>query len=429
METFIRILAYLCLMTLTVPNFAFSNTSLTNGYQVYTTLDSKGLQLKCADIFQLNKNDQFINRVLSSWSSRGDYKPESIERLRKFERSLNPEDVFWFSLNHESRDHWVAIRLFHGMDSQIKNISQKIPLEQKYPEINVSEKFKHVIELGMLDVTKGTEDGIESLFNQVALFIRQNRDFHNSTIIISSRPANARLYKQKLGVQDLIDDRGVNMTTPDGMNIMFISARDFANRFYSNKVYPNIKGEENIWSTYLNDNLNSSVTLISQYADKVSNEVLYLQQTLINGRPSISTDVNIIELKSQWQKEIKELLYLLKLQEFDQFKSLRSDLYRRIRNYQPVRRDGFASFPGMQDLKFFKIAVSRPEIENRPIDFEYEYLHKQKNNGALNFINKSNPFDSKSDHLHSTQALKQPTKIMLFGYTFYDYSQVVDSKD
>lgn len=309
----------------------------TNGYRVHVQ-SGPGSANKCAPLFAEGQSG-FIDRVIDSWLSRGDYKVESLERLKNFELGLESDRSTWYSLINEKNDFWVSVRVFDGAkkNTNASDKSYQLPMERKFPSLNVRSIFgDRVIELGLLDVTKGTDGGMEALFHHVAKNLKSDADLWSSTIVITAREANARLYRSRIGFEDVANAAGELIKTPDGMHVMSMTVSEFVGRFYGRRLYPVKSGDKDEWQESYRA-LKDAIAWLNRYSSETVNKVRKMQTSPIFGaHPDIDPNIDMNGPLQRWQKLVGELHEAIVKEDMVRFEYLRNQLVNDVQSYEPV---------------------------------------------------------------------------------------------
>ena len=294
-----------------------------------------------------------VKRVLASWFSRGDYRADSLERLEQLEGELDPRRTTWIEYSDGVRS--AAIRMYDGTRAAILDgrkspaprDSSATPTERKFPGIEVRrDPDQPVIELGLLDIQHGVDDGVGALFHQVAKILK--RDYLDShaakgryggadepNVIAIARPANVRLYQARYGFKPYLLANGTPLKTSTGMDVLEMPVAHLVARYYGKRIYPRTRGEPDYWSAFWksqHERLDDARGL----ANKVANHILELQSDGFLLPARIDRNVNASLKRMEWYERIDGVGKLLLEEDFIAFERALHDVRQAIWSWEPV---------------------------------------------------------------------------------------------
>lgn len=349
---------YLIFLTFFPLHGAMGDYYPTNGYKISLIKPQSVNAQKCQELFR-NQSNQFetklmvtpelVDRVLNSWSSRGDYSEASLTKLKKFEETLDADRTTWFVLENKEQHH-AAIRLYEGIyHPSLNSETAKLPMERKFPNLEIRKYPKEpVMELGLLDVIIEVNNGPKALFHHVSKYLKkkyydtikdnlsETEDSAPNRIVITAREANAKLYARNYGFNYLLKENTPLQTT-DKMFVMEIPIAKFIFLYYGKKIYPSTKGQEDYWQKFF-EGYKSELRSLERYAYFIAEKIREYQnpaQPMI-ASPKLSDPISYSTLLSHWLSKINSMKEDLINEKIRDLEYQMSSLNHEIWGWEPV---------------------------------------------------------------------------------------------
>jgi hypothetical protein len=340
-ETYLLLICrLLILLGILAPLLSEANNFYTNGYRV-RVFSVEGTT--CRRVYDHSYVPPLLSKVFKSWHGRRDYKHESLLRLQDFELSLPEDRTKWLSIEKDtdsSVDDRATIRFFDGRktSNDAKEADYLLPMERKFPNLEIRNVLGNkLLELGLLDVTIGTDGGMDSLFHHFSKLIMNYENLDKTHILATARPANARLYQSQLGFTEVIGHDGKPMKTADGMSVLSMNSMAFIAKFFGKRIYPVRRGDTDQWQEYYQE----QTLRIKKTMDFASHVAASIDIWQGNGMMSagvrvLNSNVSASRLRQQWTGLLEKAKSALANEDFENFTALVDQVWNQAYDFEPV---------------------------------------------------------------------------------------------